>query len=124
MKELDELQRQNSELAMAVERMAKAKSAAEKECEKLARGVTEDEGMRAMMDQLQSQLTTAHRVSEQHRMRAEIMDTKLELANKELVQAADGRRHEVAETERRLQARANTVAASLRRWCSFFFWLV
>eukprot|EP00729_Bicosta_minor_P018825 gene18825-33691_t len=115
MKELDELQRQNSELAMAVERMAKAKSAAEKECEKLARGVTEDEGMRAMMDQLQSQLTTAHRVSEQHRMRAEIMDTKLELANKELVQAADGRRHEVAETERRLQARANTVAASLQQ---------
>ena len=103
MKELDDLQRQNTELAMAVERMAKAKSAAEKECEKLARGVTEDEGMRGMIDQLQTQLTTGHRVSEQHRMRAETLDTKLDLANKELVQAGDARRHEVAETERRLQ---------------------
>jgi hypothetical protein len=103
MKELDDLQRQNNELALAVERMAKAKAVAERECEKLARGNgDDDEGIRQVVEQLQHQLTTAHRVSEQHRTRAESLDQRMQAIGKELVQQQDARRHEVAEVERRL----------------------
>ena len=101
--ELNELQKQNNELARAVERATKAKCAAEEECYKLAHSASDDGNLQILCDQLQSQLTSAHRVSEQHRMRTELLEGRQGQLEKDLLQSTDTRRHEGSEAERRLQ---------------------
>eukprot|EP00039_Didymoeca_costata_P012652 m.183288 g.183288 ORF g.183288 m.183288 type:complete len:620 (-) comp15541_c1_seq2:131-1990(-) len=102
-REIEDLQRQNTQLTLAVERATKAKVAIENEYEKLSKDAAGDETLRVLSEQLQSQLTTTQRFNEQQRQSIQQLESKLHQAETENIQMKDARSHEISESERRYQ---------------------